>query len=301
MMYVCIYTYIYIYIYIHVYYCHIIHYKQYNVIYVLYTYFVDDVFSSLYLYVYLCMLVSLVVLVSLSWASIRCLAFLVLFHQSTGSYSWCFLVYVYMLICWLLFISLLCVCGEGFETTEQALQGRESDAEAVGSHSFNLQHFKLRVSNPRTIAYVHSNCPLTINISQGLGPFFQIELCPFSASFACKPRGGPSGGTSGSCRPEMQIFYVYICTYIYVYMYIYIYICMNTATTTTTTTTSTSCSSSSGSSSSSSSSSCNISYISLSLCIYIYIYYHHYYHYYAYYSGAPSGRTSGSCRPAMQT
>ena len=29
----------------------------------------------------------------------------------------------------------------------------------VSSHEFNLQHFKLRVSNPRTIAYVHFNTP----------------------------------------------------------------------------------------------------------------------------------------------
>ena len=43
-------------------------------------------------------------------------------------------------------------------------------------HKFNLQDFTWRLSNPRTVAYVHSKCPLRSQISQGLGPFLQIEL-----------------------------------------------------------------------------------------------------------------------------
>ena len=44
-----------------------------------------------------------------------------------------------------------------------------------GSHTFNCQTFKLRVSNLRTIAYFKSKCPLKVHISQGLGPFFRTE------------------------------------------------------------------------------------------------------------------------------
>ena len=46
----------------------------------------------------------------------------------------------------------------------------------VVSHNSNLWNFKLRVSSPRTIAPIlTSTCSLKVNISQGLGPFFQIE------------------------------------------------------------------------------------------------------------------------------
>ena len=37
-------------------------------------------------------------------------------------------------------------------------QGRAS-ASSVGSHDFNLHDFRLRVSNPRTIAYLHFKLP----------------------------------------------------------------------------------------------------------------------------------------------
>ena len=48
----------------------------------------------------------------------------------------------------------------------------------VSSHNSNSQKFKLRVSNPETIAYVHFKMPFecSVQIPLGLGPFFEIEL-----------------------------------------------------------------------------------------------------------------------------
>ena len=47
----------------------------------------------------------------------------------------------------------------------------------VSLHKFNLQIYNLRVSNPRIISHVHFKVPFeSSNLSQGLGPFFQIEL-----------------------------------------------------------------------------------------------------------------------------
>ena len=46
----------------------------------------------------------------------------------------------------------------------------------VSSRNFNLQNLKLRVSNPRSIAIVYFKIPFEVQISQGLGPFYQIEL-----------------------------------------------------------------------------------------------------------------------------
>ena len=47
----------------------------------------------------------------------------------------------------------------------------------ASSHSYNLQHFKSRVSNPGAIAYVHFNMPLKSSHLPGAGPIFpDIEL-----------------------------------------------------------------------------------------------------------------------------
>ena len=48
----------------------------------------------------------------------------------------------------------------------------------VGSHDFNLQTIKLRVSSqiPEPLLVFISKCPLKVQIFQGLGPFLQIEL-----------------------------------------------------------------------------------------------------------------------------
>ena len=40
------------------------------------------------------------------------------------------------------------------------------------SHNFNSQDFKLRVSNPRTIAYVQFNMPFKSSNLPGSGPIF---------------------------------------------------------------------------------------------------------------------------------
>ena len=42
----------------------------------------------------------------------------------------------------------------------------------VSSHEFNLQHFKLRVSNLRTIAYSHFGVPFGSSNLPGAGPIF---------------------------------------------------------------------------------------------------------------------------------
>ena len=44
----------------------------------------------------------------------------------------------------------------------------------VSPHSLNSQTFKLRASNPRTIAYLDLIHNFNVEISQGLGPFFQF-------------------------------------------------------------------------------------------------------------------------------
>ena len=42
----------------------------------------------------------------------------------------------------------------------------------VGSHDFDSQDFKLRVSNPRTVAYLHLNMPFDGSNLSGAGPMF---------------------------------------------------------------------------------------------------------------------------------
>ena len=73
----------------------------------------------------------------------------------------------------------------------------------VRSHSFNSQTIKVRVpeSQSRCLSFT-SECPLKVQISRGLGPFFQIELL--------KTGRGPSPNRSAlhlsslrSCPPQM--------------------------------------------------------------------------------------------------
>ena len=42
----------------------------------------------------------------------------------------------------------------------------------VDSHKFNLLSFNLRVSNPRTVAYLHFEMPLESSDLPGAGPIF---------------------------------------------------------------------------------------------------------------------------------
>ena len=69
----------------------------------------------------------------------------------------------------------------------------------VGSHNFNSHDLRFRVSNPKPLLMFTSKCLFKVQISQGLGPFFQIELLKTGR----KP-------------------VVYICIYIYIYIYIYV-------------------------------------------------------------------------------
>ena len=46
----------------------------------------------------------------------------------------------------------------------------------VSSHNVNSHNFNLRVSNPRTIAYVHFNMPFDSSNLPWTGPIFQNEL-----------------------------------------------------------------------------------------------------------------------------
>ena len=46
----------------------------------------------------------------------------------------------------------------------------------VSSHNLSSHSFKLRVSNPRTIAYVDFNMPFESSNIQGLGSFFRLSF-----------------------------------------------------------------------------------------------------------------------------
>ena len=86
-------------------------------------------------------------------------------------------------------------CSDRAAPSRQRAQGfwhlvkrdaRRRDA-LVGSHNLSSQNVELRVSNPRTIAY---ECPWEVQISQGMGTFFQIELLKTGRMYECLKSAG---------------------------------------------------------------------------------------------------------------
>ena len=72
--------------------------------------------------------------------------------------------------------------------------------------------------NPQTLLVFASACPPKVQISQGLGPFLQIELLK-------------TGRALVRTRVDMHVVYIYSSiysnTYIYIYIYMYILLCSN--------------------------------------------------------------------------
>ena len=83
---------------------------------------------------------------------------------------------------------------------------RNQYGQLVGSHNFDSQHFKSRVSNTRTVAHFHFEVPPESSNLPGLGPFFKIEL--LKADRATQPSAArqrrPGTGRAGSVRGDLS-------------------------------------------------------------------------------------------------
>ena len=76
--------------------------------------------------------------------------------------------------------------GRGEVRCEEKRRGLGQGCFAVSSHNFNWQHFKLRVSDPRTSAYVHFNMPFESSNLPGAGPSCPdsfVKEWPYSCGF----------------------------------------------------------------------------------------------------------------------
>ena len=71
-----------------------------------------------------------------------------------------------------IYIYVLCVCAYIYIYIYIYILYTGICRDTVGSHNFNSQDFELRVSNPRTTAYLHLSMPFESSSLQGAGPMF---------------------------------------------------------------------------------------------------------------------------------
>ena len=94
----------------------------------------------------------------------------------------------------------------------------------VSSHSFSSQQIKLRVSNPRNIAYLHFKCPSKFKSPRGWAHLSRLNIRKLAARSLLCGSGQTWGYERRRMAPSQKRARLGVCIYIYIYIYIHTYL-----------------------------------------------------------------------------